>query len=190
MLGQLIPYQFDLQEFFSNMSLLRSAYSFLHYISKSHFTWIQHLFIWGSIAMWYLFLFVYDKLSPTMSGNAYRLLVEALAPAPIYWTDTLLVTITCNFLYLANISYQMCFHPLDHHIIQEIKYYKKDVEDQRMWTRERPKAREKTMIGFTVNHLIQSAGRLDLTFVVENSRLHRLISGPVISSSSILIVNC
>ncbi|KAK8524800.1 hypothetical protein V6N12_029655 [Hibiscus sabdariffa] len=51
---------------------------------KSHFTWIQHLFIWGSIAMWYLFLFVYDKLSPPMSGNAYRLLVEALAPAPIF----------------------------------------------------------------------------------------------------------
>ncbi|PPS01581.1 hypothetical protein GOBAR_AA19081 [Gossypium barbadense] len=117
--------------------------------TMSHFTWIQHLFIWGSIATWYLFLFVYGRLSPSISGNAYQILVEALAPAPIYWLATLLVTIACNLPYLAHISYQRCFHPLDHHIIQEIKYYKKDVEDQRMWTRERSRARERTMIGFS-----------------------------------------
>ncbi|PPD89241.1 hypothetical protein GOBAR_DD13803 [Gossypium barbadense] len=117
--------------------------------TMSHFTWIQHLFIWGSIATWYLFLFVYGRLSPSISGNAFQILVEALAPAPIYWLATLLVTIACNLPYLAHISYQRCFHPLDHHIIQEIKYYKKDVEDQRMWTRERSRARERTMIGFS-----------------------------------------
>lgn len=38
---------------------------------------------------------------------------------------------------------------MDHHIIQEIKYYKKDIEDRRMWTSERSKARQKTKIGFT-----------------------------------------
>lgn len=117
--------------------------------TMSHFTWIQHLFIWGSIATWYLFLFVYGRLSPSISGNAFQILVEALAPAPIYWLATLLVTIACNLPYSAHISYQRCFHPLDHHIIQEIKYYKKDVEDQRMWTRERSRARERTMIGFS-----------------------------------------
>ncbi|KAE8720069.1 hypothetical protein F3Y22_tig00109921pilonHSYRG00050 [Hibiscus syriacus] len=88
--------------------------------TMSHFTWIQHLFIWGSIPMWYMFLFVYGMLSPTMSGNAYQLLVEALALAPMYWMATLLVTITCNLPYWAHISYQRCFRPLDHHIIQEI----------------------------------------------------------------------
>ncbi|KAG4124786.1 hypothetical protein ERO13_D10G059600v2 [Gossypium hirsutum] len=35
--------------------------------TMSHFTWIQHLFIWGSIATWYLFLFVYGRLSPSIS---------------------------------------------------------------------------------------------------------------------------
>ncbi|KAA8541660.1 hypothetical protein F0562_022812 [Nyssa sinensis] len=118
-------------------------------LTMSHFTWIQHLFVWGSITTWYLFLFLYGMMSPLYSGNAYQILVEALAPAPIYWSTTLLVTIVCNLPYLAHISFQRSFNPMDHHIIQEIKYYKKDVEDRHMWTRERSKARQKTKIGFT-----------------------------------------
>ncbi|XP_061370330.1 probable phospholipid-transporting ATPase 4 [Gastrolobium bilobum] len=118
-------------------------------LTMSHFTWIQHLFVWGSITAWYLFLVLYGMFSPVYSKNAYQILVEALGPAPIYWTATLLVTVTCNLPYLAHISFQRCFNPMDHHIIQEIKYYKKDIEDQHMWTRERSKARQDTKIGFT-----------------------------------------
>ncbi|XP_058227244.1 probable phospholipid-transporting ATPase 4 isoform X3 [Rhododendron vialii] len=118
-------------------------------LTMSHFTWIQHLLIWGSIATWYLFLLGYGMMPPVYSGKAFQLLLEALAPAPLYWCATLLVTIACNLPYLAHISFQRCFHPMDHHIIQEIKYLKKDVEDQHMWTRERSKARQETKIGFT-----------------------------------------
>ena len=118
-------------------------------LTMSHFTWIQHLFIWGSIAMWYVFLLLYGMLPPKYSGNAFRILIEALAPAPIFWVATLLVTLTCNIPYLVHISFQRCFNPMDHHVIQEIKYYKKDVEDRHMWTRERSKARQRTKIGFT-----------------------------------------
>ncbi|PSR96926.1 Phospholipid-transporting ATPase [Actinidia chinensis var. chinensis] len=118
-------------------------------LTMSHFTWIQHLFIWGSIAMWYVFLLLYGMLSPKYSGNAFRILIEALAPSPIFWSATLLVTLACNLPYLAHISFQRCLHPMDHHVIQEIKYYKKDVEDRHMWTRERSKARQRTKIGFT-----------------------------------------
>ncbi|KAJ8643386.1 hypothetical protein MRB53_005134 [Persea americana] len=116
----------------------------------SHFTWIQHLFVWGSIVTWYIFLFLYGLSSPIFSGNAYRILIEALAPSPMYWIVTLLVTIICIIPYLTHISFQRSFNPLDHHIIQEIKYYKKDVEDHHMWTRESSKARQETKIGFTV----------------------------------------
>jgi phospholipid-translocating ATPase len=52
---------------------------------------------------------------------------------------------------------------MDHHIIQEIKYYKKDIEDQHMWTRERSKARQETKIGFTARveaKIRQLKGRL------------------------------
>ncbi|KAJ7951572.1 Phospholipid-transporting ATPase [Quillaja saponaria] len=117
-------------------------------LTMSHFTWIQHLFVWGSITTWYLFLILYG-ISPSISWNAFQILVEVLGPAPIYWAATLLVAVTCNLPYLVHISYQRCFHPMDHHVIQEIKHYKKDVEDRHMWTRERSKARQETKIGFT-----------------------------------------
>lgn len=118
-------------------------------LTMSHFTWIQHLFIWGSIAMWYLFLLLYGMTSPLISKTAFHILTEALAPAPIYWSATLLVIVASTLPYFAHISFQRSFNPMDHHVIQEIKYYKRDVEDQCMWTRERSKARQETKIGFT-----------------------------------------
>ncbi|XP_077216942.1 putative phospholipid-transporting ATPase 4 isoform X2 [Tasmannia lanceolata] len=132
-------------------------------LTMSHFTWIQHLFVWGSIGTWYIFLLLYGMSSPILSGNAFRILVEALAPAPIFWSATLLITAACNLPYLTHISFQRSFNPMDHHVIQEIKYYRKDVEDQRMWTRERSKARQETKIGFTVRveaKIRQFRGRL------------------------------
>ncbi|KAM7480579.1 hypothetical protein LguiA_028792 [Lonicera macranthoides] len=118
-------------------------------LTMSHFTWIQHFLVWGSIATWYLFLLLYGQISPVLSGNAFQILVEALAPAPIYWVSTLLVTVACNLPYLAHISFQRSINPMDHHLIQEIKYYKRDVEDRHMWTRERSRARQETKIGFS-----------------------------------------
>ncbi|KAH9617560.1 hypothetical protein KSS87_021801 [Heliosperma pusillum] len=118
-------------------------------LTMSHFTWIQHVLVWGSIAMWYIFLLIYGAMSSTFSGNAHKLLVEALAPAPIFWAATLLVTVACTMPYFAHIAFQRAFNPMDHHIIQEIKHYKKDVEDQHMWVREQSKARQKTKIGFS-----------------------------------------
>ncbi|KAK2973130.1 hypothetical protein RJ640_012194 [Escallonia rubra] len=118
-------------------------------LTMSHFTWIQHILVWGSILAWYLFLLGFGQLSPEFSGNGYKILIEALLPAPSFWACTLLVTVVCNIPYFVHISFERCFHPMDHHIIQEIKYYKKDVKDRRMWKRERTKARQETKIGFT-----------------------------------------
>ncbi|KAG8643295.1 probable phospholipid-transporting ATPase 4 [Manihot esculenta] len=149
-------------------------------LTMSHFTWIQHLFVWGSIAAWFLFLLLYGMVSPIYSGNAYHILVEALGPAPIYWCSIFLVTVACNLPYLAHISFQRCIHPLDHHIIQEIKYYKKDVEDQHMWRREKSKARQETKIGFSARvdaKIRQLRGRL-------NKKHSTLISQSYASSPS------
>ncbi|KAL2534070.1 putative phospholipid-transporting ATPase 4 [Abeliophyllum distichum] len=118
-------------------------------LTMSHFTWIQHLFVWGSVTTWYVFLVFYGELSSALDENAFKILTEVLAPAPIYWITTLLVTIACNLPYLAHISFQRSFNPMDHHIIQEIKYYRKDIEDRHMWKRERSKARQETKIGLT-----------------------------------------
>ncbi|KAL3840799.1 hypothetical protein ACJIZ3_025390 [Penstemon smallii] len=118
-------------------------------LTMSHFTWIQHFLVWGSVISWYLFLLMYGELQYSIPVNAYRILLEVLGPSPIYWSTTLLVTVACNLPYLAHISFQRMFNPLDHHVIQEIKYYRKDIEDRHMWRKERSKAREKTKIGFT-----------------------------------------
>ncbi|GER53535.1 aminophospholipid ATPase [Striga asiatica] len=118
-------------------------------LTMSHFTWIQHILVWGSVVTWYFFLLVYGELSYALQVNAFRVLWEVLAPAPIYWSATLLVTVLCNLPYFVHIAFQRSFNPLDHHVIQEIKYYKKDIEDGQMWRHERSKARENTKIGFT-----------------------------------------
>ncbi|KAG0500444.1 hypothetical protein HPP92_000516 [Vanilla planifolia] len=117
-------------------------------LKTSHFTWIQHLFVWGSIATWYIFLLGYGFSSPLFSGYSFRIL-DAVAPAPIYWFAALIVATVCNVPYFVHIAYQRFVHPMDHHVIQEIKIYKKDLEDQRMWKREKSKGRQKTKIGLT-----------------------------------------
>ncbi|XP_010907601.1 probable phospholipid-transporting ATPase 4 isoform X2 [Elaeis guineensis] len=137
-------------------------------LTMCHFTWIQIVLVCGSIATWYLFLLAYGESSPLISGNAFHILVEALAPSPVFWSVTLLVTAACNLPYLIHISYQRLYNPMDHHVIQEIKYYKKDVEDQCMWTRERSKARSATKIGFTA--------RVDAKIRQLKGKLHMKVS--------------
>uniref|UniRef100_A0A6V7QQ72 Phospholipid-transporting ATPase n=1 Tax=Ananas comosus var. bracteatus TaxID=296719 RepID=A0A6V7QQ72_ANACO len=145
-------------------------------LTMSHFTWIQHVFVWGSIITWYLFLIAYGMSSPLISGNNYQILLEALGPAPIYWFVTLVVAAACNIPYLAHISFQRQWNPLDHHVIQEIKYYKKDVEDQNMWKRERSKARQETKIGFTA--------RVDAKIRQLKGKLHRKAPSSTVQTST------
>ncbi|XP_020598834.1 probable phospholipid-transporting ATPase 4 isoform X2 [Phalaenopsis equestris] len=118
-------------------------------LTMSHLTWIQHLFVWVSIGTWYVFLSCYGLMSPFISGNAFHILIESLGPAPTYWLTTFFMAVACNIPYFVQLSYQRLFHPLDHHVIQEMKYFKKDITDECMWTRESSKARQETKIGFT-----------------------------------------
>lgn len=87
-------------------------------ISINYFTWIQHFFIWGSIAFWYTFLVIYGSLPPTFSTTAYRVLVEACAPSPFYWLATLLVVVSTLLPYFSYRAFQTRFHPMYHDIIQ------------------------------------------------------------------------
>ncbi|KAF7095101.1 hypothetical protein CFC21_097342 [Triticum aestivum] len=54
-------------------------------LSVNYFTIIQHIFIWGSIAVWYIFLMVYGSIDPKYSKTAYMVFIEQLAPALSYW---------------------------------------------------------------------------------------------------------
>ncbi|XP_050370284.1 probable phospholipid-transporting ATPase 5 [Argentina anserina] len=116
----------------------------------THFTWIQHLFIWGSILIWYIFLFFYGELPPAISNRGFRILTEALGPAPTYWLVTLLVVVVALLPYFIHISIQRSFYPLDDHVIQEMKYCRKDIGNNKLiWEREQNNSVVMTQIGIS-----------------------------------------
>ncbi|CAI8594500.1 unnamed protein product [Vicia faba] len=87
-------------------------------LSINYFTWIQHFFLWGSIAFWYIFLIVYGYISPTISTTAYRVFMEACAPSALYWLVTLFVVVCVLLPYFCYRAFQSRFLPMYHDIIQ------------------------------------------------------------------------
>ncbi|XWS51296.1 hypothetical protein CRYUN_Cryun12cG0164700 [Craigia yunnanensis] len=90
-------------------------------LSITYFTYIQHLFIWGGIISWYIFLMAYGALNPDISTTAYQVFIEACAPAGSYWLLTLLVLISSLLPYFAYSAIQMRFFPFYHQMIQWIR---------------------------------------------------------------------
>ncbi|TKY54962.1 putative phospholipid-transporting ATPase 9 [Spatholobus suberectus] len=90
-------------------------------LSISYFTYIQHIFIWGSIIFWYIFLLAYGAIDPSFSTTAYKVFIEALAPAPSFWFITLLILIASLLPYFAYACIQMRFFPMYHQMIQWIR---------------------------------------------------------------------
>ncbi|KAF5475521.1 hypothetical protein F2P56_007321 [Juglans regia] len=115
----------------------------------SHFTFIQHLFIWGSILSWYIFLLVYGALPPAYSKKGFHLFMEAIGSAPVYWMITLIVTVVSLLPYFMHIVIQRLFYPLDDHILQEMKYCKKESINNQAWQREQSNSRKSTLIGLS-----------------------------------------
>lgn len=87
----------------------------------TYFTLIQHIFIWGGIALWYIFLMVYGAINPITSTTAYRVFIEELAPAPMYWLLTLFVVASALIPYFTYSAVQMRFFPMYHNMIQWIR---------------------------------------------------------------------
>ncbi|KAK7309974.1 hypothetical protein RJT34_07141 [Clitoria ternatea] len=87
-------------------------------LAINYFTLIQHVFIWGSVGLWYLFLVVFGAFSPSFSTNAYKVFVETLAPAPSFWIVTLFVVISALVPYFSYASLQMRFYPMYHQVVQ------------------------------------------------------------------------
>ncbi|MBA0548084.1 hypothetical protein Golob_019203 [Gossypium lobatum] len=90
-------------------------------LSISYFTYIQHLFIWGSIILWYIFLMAYGAMAPSISTTAYKVFIESCAPAGMYWLLTLLVLISSLLPYFIFSAIQVRFFPSYHQMIQWIR---------------------------------------------------------------------
>ncbi|MBA0675531.1 hypothetical protein Goari_017070 [Gossypium aridum] len=84
----------------------------------NYFTWIQHLFIWGSITLWFKFLLVYGSIPPTLSTTAYKVFIEACAPSIQYWLTIILVVIATLLPSFSYRAFQTRFRPMVRDSIQ------------------------------------------------------------------------
>ncbi|WOL02907.1 phospholipid-transporting ATPase 9 isoform X1 [Canna indica] len=91
-------------------------------LSISYFTIIQHIVIWGSIVVWYLFLLAYGAITPTISTSAFMVFIEGMAPSLSYWITTLFVVIATLIPYIVYSTLQMQFFPMYHNMIQWMRF--------------------------------------------------------------------
>ncbi|XP_043702354.1 putative phospholipid-transporting ATPase 9 isoform X2 [Telopea speciosissima] len=117
-------------------------------LSVSYFTLIQHIFIWGGIVLWYLFLLGYGAIPSTISTTAYKVFIEACAPAPSYWIITLFVVISCLVPYITFTAIQLRFFPMYHAMIQWIRIDGQS-EDPEYCHMVRQRSIRPTTVGFT-----------------------------------------
>ncbi|KAL5200643.1 hypothetical protein ABZP36_021846 [Zizania latifolia] len=120
-------------------------------LSVNYFTIIQHIFIWGSIAVWYLFLLAYGAVDSRFSKTAYMVFIEQLAPALSYWLVTLFAvtaTLTPHFSYAA---IQIRFFPMFHNKIQWKRYLGKaeDPEVARQLSSRHRTSSQQRMVGIS-----------------------------------------
>ncbi|KAF3431702.1 hypothetical protein FNV43_RR26434 [Rhamnella rubrinervis] len=125
-------------------------------LAISYFTLIQHIVIWGSIVFWYIFLLAYGAMTPSFSTNAYKVFIEALAPAPFYWIITLLVVITTLIPYFSYTALQMRFFPMYHGMIQWIRYEGRS-NDPEYCNMVRQRSIRPTTVGFTARVAARSS---------------------------------
>ncbi|KAK1552583.1 hypothetical protein Q3G72_019535 [Acer saccharum] len=117
-------------------------------LAINYFTLIQHLSIWGSIALWYLFMLVYGAMTPTFSTDAYKVFLEVLAPAPLFWLVILFVVITALIPYFSYNAIQMRFFPMYHGMIQWIRLEGQS-NDPEYCDMVRQRSLRPTTVGFT-----------------------------------------
>ncbi|MCD7472612.1 putative phospholipid-transporting ATPase 9 [Datura stramonium] len=138
-------------------------------LAISYFTLIQHIVIWGGIALWYIFLLIYGSMSTTFSTTAYQVFVEALAPTPFYWIITILVVISALIPYFIYNAVQTRFFPLYHGMIQWIRYEGRS-DDPEFCHVVRQRSIRPTTVGFTARSL---ARRNPLEDKKETNSSHR-----------------
>ncbi|KAK1419813.1 hypothetical protein QVD17_29172 [Tagetes erecta] len=121
-------------------------------LAVSYFTLLQHIFIWGGIILWYIFLLGYGALPASISTTAYRVFVETLAPAPSFWFVTMFVSIAALVPYFSYKSVQMRFFPPYHGMIQWIRY-EGNCDDPDYVNMVRQRSIRTTTVGFTARSI-------------------------------------
>lgn len=124
-------------------------------LAISYFTLIQHIFIWGSIALWYIFMLVYGAIPPHITTTAYKVFVESLAPSPGYYVVTLFVVISALVPYFVYHAVQTRFFPMYHGMIQWMRHDGR-TGDPEYCNTVRQRSIRTTTVGFTARSLART----------------------------------
>lgn len=97
------------------------AVNFQMTLTVCYFTRIQRCLITYCICMLYIFFFVFGALPPSYSKNAYKLFIEALAPASSYWFTVIFVVVAALMPMFVYNALEARFFPMYHQMIQRIE---------------------------------------------------------------------
>ena len=118
----------------------------------SFHTIFHHVFIWGSILFWYLFIFIYCAMTPGTAGsldssdNIYYV-IYYLVGTPSYWFSIILTPVVCLLPDILMQGMERWFRPLDHQIIQEWNAKQsKDSMDDKLIEKIKNRGRTKSQI--------------------------------------------
>ncbi|KAJ7956556.1 Phospholipid-transporting ATPase [Quillaja saponaria] len=136
-------------------------------LSINYFTYIQHIFIWGSIILWYLFLLAYGAIDPYISTTAYKVFIEACAPAPSYWIITIFVLISSLLPYFTYAAIQMRFFPMFHQMIEWIRT-DRQTDDPEYCDMVRQRSIRSTTVGYTAR--FEASKRIESSKRFESSK--------------------
>ncbi|KAK6133796.1 hypothetical protein DH2020_032507 [Rehmannia glutinosa] len=125
-------------------------------LAISYFTLIQHIFIWGGIILWYIFLLAYGAMPLKVSTTAYKVFVESLAPTPSFYVVTVFVVISALVPYFVYKAVQMRFFPMYHGMIQWIRYEGRS-EDPEYCNMVRQRSIRHNTVGFTARSLARTS---------------------------------
>ncbi|CAA6665494.1 unnamed protein product [Spirodela intermedia] len=114
-------------------------------LSISYFTLIQHVFVWGSIATWYLFLLAYG-------------LRRGVGPRAFLLVLTLLVVVATLIPYFAYAAIRMRFFPMYHGMIQWLRH-EGQCDDPEYCQMVRQRSLRVTTVGYTARIEAKSGHR-------------------------------
>ncbi|GFH12108.1 phospholipid-transporting ATPase [Haematococcus lacustris] len=87
---------------------------------EEQWTWLHHLSIWLSQAVWWLYLLAYGAFPLSLASDLYHLFLGIVAGNPQYWLYLLLIPIACQLPDFFWRQIRRLVAPDNHHILQEL----------------------------------------------------------------------
>jgi len=91
-----------------------------------YWTWVNHLLIWGSVAIWFPFLWLYGLVWPVaqIDGTAeMNWIVRRLYPSPRFWLAGFLLAPAMGLLAdICAMAFQRHLYPKPNQLFQEVEY--------------------------------------------------------------------